>query len=216
MPDDSLVPVDEPQVPDGPVIPKGSSPIHQRHDSTEIWRLCCRLRLDMRENGLGIRDAHEALLMAYPDLKIKQTELKAFMESYVDESIIMDAGFFKKGLMTVKAKLNAVAEAAKLAEAAQKAVERIQGPVGLDDLPKYTLAVERAQKMRERQFRLMSEVGMGPPTDQDRASHAKPSAAKPPAPINYIEHATFNLSEGVGGSFARRAAAFDAEGKTKA
>src|SRR5688572_19995732 len=98
MPDDSLVPT-EGDVPVGPTIPKGSSLIHQRHDSTEIWRLCCRLRLDMREGGLGIKDATLALRVAYPDLKIDEKGLKKFMETYVDESLILDMGFWKKGYL---------------------------------------------------------------------------------------------------------------------
>lgn len=212
MADDLPAPV-EPAVPSGPVIPTGSSVIHSRTDANEIWRLCCRLRLGMREDGLGIKDAHEALLMAYPDLKIGQKELKVFMADYVDESIVLGPGFFKKGLMRSKAKLNAVAEAAKLADLAQKAVENVKGPVPLQDLPKYTLAVERAQKMQERKYDLMERVGMGAETERQRAESARPAVEAPP--IN-IEKATFNFAESAGGSFARRAGAVDVEGKAKA
>lgn len=214
MTDDLPATIDAAEPPAGAQIPAGSTVIHGRADAGEIWRLCCRLRLSMRDDGLGIKDAHKALTMAYPDLPIGQQDLKRFMEVFVDESIVLGPGFFKKGVMRTKAKLNAVAEAAKLADLSQKAVENIKGGVSLQDLPKYTLAVERAQKARERQYNLMERVGMGAETDRERAA---PTATKASAPPVHIENATFNLSEAIGGSFgSRRANSVDADGKAKA
>lgn len=207
---------DEPAVPTEmvPSIPAGTSVIHERPDNGEIWRLCCRLRGKMRADGLSLRDAHLALLVAYPDLQITQKELKVFMQDYVDDFIVFDQSFYKGGLMRATGvKLNAVAEASKVAQKLQKAFEQAKMPKDPADLQRYTLAGQRVIQARAKQFEMMGKIGMGPQSAEERAAAAKPPPVQ--APTIKADHVTVNFGDAVGGSFARRSPPFDVEGKTK-
>lgn len=221
MPEDPGTAIEPAAPTPSPLIPVGDTSIHRHVQSGQIWKLCCRIRLDMRESGLTIKDAKEALLLAYPDLKISQRELTRFMEDYVDTAIVVDQSFWKKGLMRAKAQLNAVAELSEVAQRMQDAWEASQPdvtkhvgtydrkgqPVMKVPLKDFIAAGEKVAKIRKLQAEEMAKVGFGPAKEVQEK-------AKPVVNIPMQANVTVNLGDALGGSF-RRTPAVDVEGKEK-
>lgn len=186
-------------------MPTGKSLIHERADGPEIWRLCCRLRLDMRQDGLAIKDAHATLLMAYPDLEITAKQLRVFMEDYVDPAVIVEPSFWKKGLMRAQASLNTAVEISAVAQRMQDKWEEVEEKVGTPDgvpLKDWLAAGKKVAEARRIQAQELERVGFGPQPKE----HAMP-VQQPTMPVQVnVERATFNLSEAMGGSFGRKPA----------
>lgn len=191
-------------------LPPGKSKVHAHRDSEDVWKLCCRIRLDMRDGSITPKDAVAALSMKYPDLQLSVKELTSFMENFVDPYIIVDQTFWKKGLMKSKAKLNTAAEISSVAQRMQNVWEKMEGKVGKEGGPtmrEYMAAGKMVAETRKIQSAELAKIGFSP--KEPKVEPAKSGSMPVPTPPKSV---VFNFYDAVGGSF-RRPAPVDAEFK---
>lgn len=184
-------------------MPEGNSLIHQRADGPEIFRLACRLRLDMRQDGLSLKEARQVLVMAYPELEeMKLAEVRKFLEDYVDPAVIVEPSFWKKGLMRATASLNTAVEMSNIAQRMQDKWEEMEEKVEQpEQLDKWISAGKKVAEVRAKQALEMERVGFGPQKAKDHAAPMK--QAMPSVQVN-AKDVTFHLNEAMGGSFSRK------------
>lgn len=208
-----------PAVVENGVLEDGDTPVHAHPDAQDIWQLCKLLRLDLKDGGKKMSEVRDILVIEWPDLDLTESQLRGFMERYVDPHVVVSPEYYRKGMMRANARLNAAAALAEVAERMQKRWEEEEQNVGkvIDydaqgnpilgpDVVSWLKAGKEVIAARRQQMEEQARIGMAP--ERKGASQGNVNVVVAP-------QVRVNLNEAVGGGFRAKADVVDADAVEK-